>query len=322
MIKKIITVALCLLLFAPVSCGNKAAKKNTSAVSASTTVKSGPDKFTTPAAPASINDLQEKLNYIILNYWNGADFADKTWVESKDKTEEIFGEFIYYAVNNPLQDISRQSLVKMLKDAEPHPEFYEALTGLIDKYLYDPNSPVRNEELYIAALESQIANPSIEDIYKVVPRERLKMAMKNRLGTVALDFPFTTSKGAKGTLHGVETDYTLLFFYNLGCPACREVRMGLLEMINGSPKISDMQKTGKLKIIALYPDADMKEWDKYVGDIPAEWTNAYDAKQAINNGELYDLRAIPSLYLLDKDKKVLLKDFIDPNLLSRTLNDK
>ena len=24
--------------------------------------------------------------------------------------------------------------------------------------------------------------------------------------------------------------------------------------------------------------------------------------------ELYDLRAIPSLYLLDKDKKVLLKD--------------
>ena len=38
------------------------------------------------------------------------------------------------------------------------------------------------------------------------------------------------------------------------------------------------------------------------------WIDAYDAEQTILNQNLYDLKAIPTLYLLDKDKKVLLKD--------------
>ena len=36
--------------------------------------------------------------------------------------------------------------------------------------------------------------------------------------------------------------------------------------------------------------------------------NGYDKKLVIKEKNLYDLKAIPTLYLLDKDKKVLLKD--------------
>lgn len=39
-----------------------------------------------------------------------------------------------------------------------------------------------------------------------------------------------------------------------------------------------------------------------------EWTNGYDKELVIKNKNLYDLRAIPTLYLLDKNKTVLLKD--------------
>lgn len=318
MMRNVITVILCLLFFAPVSCGSRSASKKLS-TTAAVVVKAGPDKFTPPSIPASVVGEQEKLNDLLLNYWQGADFSNKGWVESKDKAEEIFGEFIYYTVHNSSQDVSREALDIMLKNAEAYPAVYEILTEFIDKYLYDPNSPVRNEELYIVALESQIANSNLEDIYKVVPRERLKMAMKNRVGSVAIDFPFTTSKGVKGSLHAVKADYLLLFFYNLGCPACREVRTGLGDMMRNHPDIAEMLNTGRLRILALYPDTDMTEWDRYVGDIPANWTNAYDPQQTINDGQLYDLRAIPSLYLLDKNKKVLLKDFIDPNLLPAIL---
>ena len=41
---------------------------------------------------------------------------------------------------------------------------------------------------------------------------------------------------------------------------------------------------------------------------PKEWINGYDKKLVIKEKNLYDLKAIPTLYLLDKDKKVLLKD--------------
>jgi hypothetical protein len=41
---------------------------------------------------------------------------------------------------------------------------------------------------------------------------------------------------------------------------------------------------------------------------PEEWYNGFDPDFAIRNETLYNVRAIPSLYLLDKDKTVLLKD--------------
>ncbi len=38
------------------------------------------------------------------------------------------------------------------------------------------------------------------------------------------------------------------------------------------------------------------------------WINGYDKELTVLERELYDLKAMPTLYLLDKDKKVLLKD--------------
>ena len=140
----------------------------------------------------------------------------------------------------------------------------------------------------------QIADPDLEDIYKVAPRERLRMALKNRPGDRAADFSFTTGKGGHGTLYGIDADYVLLFFHNLGCPACREVRQGIVSVTAREPA-AGMLASGKLRIIALYPDTE------------------------INEKELYDLRAIPSLYLLDRDKKVILKDFVNPEMLSDAL---
>jgi len=42
--------------------------------------------------------------------------------------------------------------------------------------------------------------------------------------------------------------------------------------------------------------------------MPAQWIHAYDKGMEITQRRLYDIKAIPTLYLLDKEKKVLLKD--------------
>jgi hypothetical protein len=77
-------------------------------------------------------------------------------------------------------------------------------------------------------------------------------------------------------------------------------------------------KDGTLQILAVYPDKDLTEWKKYAGEMPAQWINSYDHKTVIKDEDLYDLKAIPSLYLLDKTKRVLLKD-ADVREVERTL---
>jgi hypothetical protein len=41
---------------------------------------------------------------------------------------------------------------------------------------------------------------------------------------------------------------------------------------------------------------------------PDRWYNGFDPDLAIRGESLYNVRAIPSLYLLDKEKVVLMKD--------------
>ena len=51
-----------------------------------------------------------------------------------------------------------------------------------------------------------------------------------------------------------------------------------------------------------------KETSVETNELSDEWVNGYDKGQILTNELHYDLSAIPSFYLLDKDKKVLLKD--------------
>lgn len=287
--------------------------------SASTTDHSAPS-VPFPRIPSFIDSENAAMEYLLLHYWDETDFSDPRWPDYPESMEEAFSRFTAISNMYPDLDVSREAMRHMMDIIEKKatPENYDLVTGLADKYLYDPNSPLRNEELYITVLQSIIANPSLEDIYKIAPRERLRMALKNRAGTKATDFSYTASDGAQGRLYSLDAEYVLLFFYNLGCPACREVREGVTAVLNEEPLASLMEE-GRLKVLAVYPDADMSQWDAYAGDIPSEWINAYDPDQTINRGELYDLKAIPSLYLLDKDKIVLLKDFVDPSLLYRVI---
>jgi hypothetical protein len=52
----------------------------------------------------------------------------------------------------------------------------------------------------------------------------------------------------------------------------------------------------------------MEAWKKHASDVLPSWVYSYDAEQKINIEETYNIKKFPTLYLIDKDKKVLLKD--------------
>ena len=52
----------------------------------------------------------------------------------------------------------------------------------------------------------------------------------------------------------------------------------------------------------------MAAWYQGLSDYPEEWITGYNHDLSIRDNLVYDVRAIPSLYLLDRDKKVIFKD--------------
>ena len=132
----------------------------------------------------------------------------------------------------------------------------------------------------------------------------------NRRGTVAADFAFSDKDGRHYTLHGINADLTILFFSNPGCTACKQI----IEYLSHDPEISSLVQEGKIAVVNVYIDEDLKEWYDYIDQYPESWYNGYDHNHIIRDDELYNVRAIPSLYLLDKDKKVILKDVNEQRL--------
>ena len=64
--------------------------------------------------------------------------------------------------------------------------------------------------------------------------------------------------------------------------------------------------------MAIYPDMAADMWRQYLPQMPSTWTHGYDRDLEIANNHTYILRVLPSLYLVDRDHRVVMKDAAFP----------
>ena len=260
-------------------------------------------KFERVVVPDSITDQKSRTEYMVCHYWDNYDFADSRHALSEEEMEEVFARYV-----NLMQEVAPSvadfSIRGMMSKAAIDSLTFVSLANLYERYLYDEDSPMRNEALYVSALESVLSAPVLGELDKMRPAYLLDLILKNREGEPATDFTYTLEDGSTRTLYNTEAYSLLLLFYNPDCVTCREV-VGLLNL---SSLVSGGKDGKGLKILAIYPYEDVDIWRGYIPEVPKEWINAYDRDVIIFNYELYDLKTLPRLYLLDKDKKVVLKD--------------
>lgn len=245
---------------------------------------------------------ENKAAYMAEHYWDNFDFADTLFIARADTAEMARALAIYAA--NFVAPTDHAPIRALMQRASTSKRMFDYFVMLAEKVLHDPNSPIRNEELYIPVLEAQIATPLYDDYERIAPRYDLQLAMQNRIGRRANDFAYTLGSGRSARLYALRADYVLLFINNPGCPMCKQIQAA----IAASPLLGELQAKGSLKVLAIYPDSDIDAWREYAPTMPKEWINAYDKGCVIDNQRLYDLRAIPAMYLLDADKTVLVRD--------------
>lgn len=180
----------------------------------------------------------------------------------------------------------------------------EAVDEIIAKYLYDPNSPMRNEDYYRPFLEAKASCDLFSPEVRERSSETARKCALNKVGTRAADFRFSDKNGRTYSLYGIKAETTLLFFSNPGCNACKAI----IDALKGYEEMEPMIESGELAVLNIYIDEDLGEWYNYMPIYPESWYNGYDPNYVIRTDLLYDVRAIPSLYLLNRDKVVLMKD--------------
>ncbi len=249
---------------------------------------------------------QQEFDEAIDRYWDGFDFECGERVIEYD-TVNVMQAFADYAayIDVGTGRERRDSLLKALMHRAEHSRHvFDFFAFVTEGVLHNPNSPMRNDELYIPILEVLVESPLYDEYDRIAPLYDLELARQNRIGNVANDFVYTLASGKTGRLHGIDSEYVILMFSNPGCPMCREI----IGEIGASPLINEMMENDRIEVLAVYPDEDLVAWRDHVADIPQSWINAYDAGMHITEARSYNLQAIPSLYLLDSEKRVIIKD--------------
>ncbi|MCR5518699.1 MAG: DUF5106 domain-containing protein [Bacteroidales bacterium] len=299
------SLLLAALLLLAVSCGGR--KKAAPAVH--------DRSFPLLSIPTAYSDPADRAAYAAEHFWDGYFEGDgrtdsaRVLGVPKAEVEQALANYIAVLDQIPLPQARKgishlfdQIAAKQQEDSTNL--VYLAMTEMVARYLYDPNSPMRDEDIYLPFVQKLAASPLTPENMRTAYDYEARMCSLNPRGSVAPDFVLTLRNGTRVSMHSVQAEKTLLFFSNPGCHNCLEI----IQALQADAKVQELVHDGRLAVLNVYIDEDLKAWRDYMPIYPKEWLNGYDAAHILRQDQIYCIRAIPSLYLLDKEKRILLKD--------------
>ena len=256
-----------------------------------------------PAIPPTLRQPAERAAFLIARFWDAMDFSDPAQARNADFLERNLVDFLsVFPHADPAAH--EAAAATLLQRAEADPECYRLLAGLLEKYLFSPDSPVFSEELYLLFLDRMTESEILPASLRRRLRFQQEALRKNRPGMPAADFAYETRDGDRTSLYGTAAGETLLLIlYDADCAHCREV----MDELREEPLLAQAVGAGALHVLAVCLDADRDALLRSSAGLPAAWTTGFETG-AIYEDALYMIRSLPTLLLLDADRRVVLRN--------------
>ena len=263
--------------------------------------------------PGGRYDSTYAWQYYKSHYWDGINFYDERLIRTpifEGKLDKYFEQVVY-----PHPDSVNKEIDWMLGYASINQDNQRFLLMkfvnryLNMKYMWEDAVFVHLYERYF----SQKTYPWLTEKGVKTIQDRAYSLMSNILGNPAADIELPDTSGKNITLYGLNSPYTIVVIWDPTCGHCKEI----------VPKVDSLYerkwKAEGVRIFAMAKETDgtKNDWlnfirQHHIGD----WANVYYSKAAekarVDAGipgysQLYDVLSFPTLYLLDKDKRIVAK---------------
>ncbi|WP_343320926.1 DUF5106 domain-containing protein [Sphingobacterium multivorum] len=240
----------------------------------------------------------------LFHFWDKFDMLDTAQVKNPEKGEQQLADFIQLLLQSPDSATRDKAIDLMLDKAKTNRTSFDYFIKQYEHYLYDGNSPMRNDIVYESVLRYLIKTDLLSDLEKEAYRPTYKLVLRNKVGQTAEDFSYELANGKKQKLSDTKAKYTFLIFYDPECSHCKET----IHQLRDTPQLVQLFSQLQVQVLAIDPWGDRTKWKNYQSQLSDQWINGFDSESKILSFNLYDLKASPTIYLLDENKKVLLKD--------------
>lgn len=260
-----------------------------------------------PTPPPSFYQNRELLqSYYTEHLFDNYNFDDERLAYTPLTSEKI-KEFARLLYQFEREQDGIPYLNSLLTNMKRHTSTYYLFFDQLEKILGNYVSPFYTETIYITMLKDALSLPDLEAIRKTRYSKELKKLNKNLQGDIVPNFDIKLPNDSLTTLYDFKANYLILYFQNPDCPSCIEMRNRMAKMSVLNQAIDDR----KVTVLTVYFEESEEVWKQYLNkDANPRYVNAWNYKYNIDSDELYDLRRIPYVFLLDKDKRVIKKDLL------------
>ena len=305
---KILTGMCLLALLAACLSGNGKVEKNGTVADAVAADERPTEKaFPLPQVPMVMTGTAEREAFLLAHYWDAYEAPDTLCAADRKVAEQAFVAFATLLERRASEPETVRAAMGSFCGAleQAGTRVRTDLTRLMDECLYNPNSRFYDEALYAVYLEERLAVADKADPLRSAWVFKLDLIRRNAVGSAASDFVYYLPDGRRCSLYTtpIRGRWLLLVFYDPECHSCHDILVGMF----ADPVLNRALETDRVTVLAVYTEGKPEVWKKYLEGMPAKWQIGED-RRSIKDKALYDLKAMPTLYLLDADRKVLLKD--------------
>jgi thiol-disulfide isomerase/thioredoxin len=260
------------------------------------------------------------------HYWDGVSFADERLIRSpffEPKLDKYFDNVLY----GQSPDTLKKECDKMLAIAARSKQMYQYLLDKFTRKYINPTY-MGQDAVFVHLFEKYYANGSADywltDSYRKQVFDRAYSLMSNLIGEKAADLEMLDTTGVLRTLYSVTAKYTVVCFWDPTCGHCQKEIPQLDSFYQKKWKALD------LSIYGIMVDGGKDNWTKYIREHNLSgWFHVYQTKEMkdaeMNSGkpgykQLFDVFQTPTLYLLDKEKRIIAKR-LNPEQLDELLDN-
>lgn len=249
--------------------------------------------------PDTVQGDEARFEWYRSHFWDGVDFGAVALLRTKFFEEKLHTYLDKLTYQEP--EALKEATSDLLQRASAHPEVYRYVaTTLTNKYA--KSRVVCQDSVYVHLVDEVYASgratwADAEMVSKMISRtDELRPTL---CGTRVPELALPDASGERRRLAAVEAPWTILYFYDPECSHCRRV----------GPKLGKLSET--LDGVGLYTvsNDDRTDWKAAL----EAWGVATGTHVAVTSEQdrkaygRYGIRGLPAVFLLDADKKVVLK---------------
>lgn len=266
-----------------------------------------------PPAPKQADGTEDPLwgnKFFVEHYFDNINLLDDRLVQTPFLYQPIkyYFDQLDFLTNDSLIVLTDRFLSKSRK------------TSAMRKYLvsklanhFETSKIMGRDAIFVHILQKYYLNdPLLWDSTTIrLVKDRVKYLKPLTIGNKIPNLIATDVNGKEQSLHGVKAAFTILYIYAADCGHCK----------NFTPQLAKYIRDNQAKNIAVFAPIfgnNQETWKSFIKEYGAEsFINVIDKTGKINLYQEFDAQFTPTIYILDKDKKVIGKG----NMNIKTIND-